>query len=60
MSIICSRCNGSGECNNEFHEPDSMAEAIWDQLLSECPDCGSNNTQMGGKCPECGGTGITL
>ncbi len=59
----CWKCGGDGECKNEYHDgvknPLEIGTSVLESLLDSCPDCGSGNTEMGGKCPECGGKGYT-
>lgn len=59
----CWKCGGDGECKNEYHDgvtnPLEVGPSVLKSLLGSCPDCGSDNTEMGGKCPECGGKGYT-
>jgi hypothetical protein len=57
----CPACGGDGECKNDFHNR-SLGDAVFgisviESIISECPACGSSNTEMGGKCSICGGTG---
>ena len=51
----CGACNGSGDCQNEFHDHDPLWEMINDAV--QCPACGESPA-VRGNCSVCGGTGI--
>lgn len=60
MSHTCGACNGSGECQNDYHDPfrfkllDGIEEAITGEL-DVCPACGKYSER--GNCSVCGGSG---
>jgi hypothetical protein len=57
MEHECGACNGSGECQNSFHDQNPIAAFIDDATSIECPACGGD-TGSRGNCSVCGGTGI--
>jgi hypothetical protein len=56
----CSECNGTGECQNDFHSSVSGIDPMsWANFIvgESCPACGVSAMDSPGKCSVCGGTG---
>ena len=57
----CSHCQGTGECQDDFHKGtmtgDEDGPSLWDNIAGRCESCGSRNTEMRPPCPHCDGTG---
>jgi DnaJ-class molecular chaperone len=55
MSHTCGACNGTGDCQNDFHE----LVNVWNPFLGAddvCPACGGKPAEAG-NCSVCGGSG---
>lgn len=56
----CGACDGSGVCENSFHDGGGLMEALRDVVTDAvgdtCPACGGD-TGNPGNCSSCGGTG---
>jgi hypothetical protein len=53
----CRVCEGSGNCQDDFHDGDAF-DRTWDAVLhNTCPSCGKLIGQGRGNCAECGGSG---
>jgi len=59
MRHECGACDGTGTCQNEFHDdsgPRIIGVFIQDAIGDTCPACGQSAGHPG-KCSVCGGTG---
>lgn len=57
--MTCGACNGSGECQNQFHDFfETVVNSGVESFLggNECPACGEDRPNRG-NCSVCGGTG---
>lgn len=55
----CPHCNGSGECQDEYHESALGSGGIVTDFVlgSDCPSGCDGNSYEAGDCPHCGGSG---
>jgi hypothetical protein len=55
MKHECGACNGSGQCQNDFH---NFYNAVATVMIGsgDCPACGEESSQPG-NCSVCGGSG---
>jgi hypothetical protein len=56
MAHTCGACDGSGECQNSFHDSNPIAAFIDDATQIDCPACGEATGDRG-NCSVCGGSG---
>ena len=60
MEHECGACDGSGVCQDRFHDTSGPFEALGamvvDAIGDTCPACGQGAGDPG-KCSVCGGTG---
>lgn len=60
MAHRCGSCNGTGDCQDEFHSVlnRTLADSVeaGTGLSDDCPACG-NEASSPGKCSVCGGSG---